>query len=139
VTEDQRAEWRRAMTAKAKAARNQRSRRKRGLATVTRAGMVRVNPTQPEETSMTSTTAENWTDPQATLGGAVAATSKCACGFDAITVVRSPRWGAWDVCEPCGNEQLAVLRGGDISKMIRPDLIRAEALRCIQLDRMLRA
>ena len=42
MTDDQRAEWRKALAAKAKATRNQRGRRKRGLTTVTRAGMVRV-------------------------------------------------------------------------------------------------
>jgi hypothetical protein len=46
-----RAEWRRALAEAAKAARNQRGKRKRGLATVTRAGMVRVNPTKPKETT----------------------------------------------------------------------------------------
>jgi hypothetical protein len=49
VTEDQRAEWRKALATKAKATRNRRGKRERGLAAVTRAGMVRVNPTQPEE------------------------------------------------------------------------------------------
>jgi hypothetical protein len=49
MTGDQREKWRRALAAKAKATRNQRSKRRRGLATVTRAGMVRVNPTKPEE------------------------------------------------------------------------------------------
>jgi hypothetical protein len=42
VTGDQRAEWRKALAAAAKATRNQRGRRKRGLATVSGAGMVRV-------------------------------------------------------------------------------------------------
>jgi hypothetical protein len=79
-----------------------------------------------------------WVDPQATLGGVVAPGS-CTCGVnEAETVLNSPRWGAWDVCRPCGTEQLAVLRGADIAAMTRPDLIKAEALRCIQLDWMLR-
>jgi hypothetical protein len=54
VNEDQRDEWRCALAAKAKASRSQRGKRKRGLAAVTRAGMVRVNPTQPKEISMTT-------------------------------------------------------------------------------------
>jgi hypothetical protein len=60
VNQDQRREWKTVLAAKAKATRNQRSRRKHGLATATRAGMVRVNPTQPKETSMTSTTTKTW-------------------------------------------------------------------------------
>jgi hypothetical protein len=51
MTEDQRAEWRKALAANAKAIRNQRGKRKRGLAAVTRAGMVRVNPAQPKESA----------------------------------------------------------------------------------------
>ena len=44
MTNEQLAEWRRAQTAAAKAARNQRGRRRRGLNTVSRAGMVRISP-----------------------------------------------------------------------------------------------
>jgi len=42
MTEDQRAEWRKALAANAKTTRNRRGRRKRGLATVTSPGMVRL-------------------------------------------------------------------------------------------------
>jgi hypothetical protein len=48
------AEWRKAIADYHRQQRNQRGKRKRGLATVTRAGMVRVNPTQPKETSTTT-------------------------------------------------------------------------------------
>jgi hypothetical protein len=79
-----------------------------------------------------------WRDAEAELGGVVAVGSRCDCGVnEAQTVLNSPRWGAWDVCHPCGVEQLAVLRGIDADMMARPDLIRRVAVRCIELDRML--
>lgn len=79
-----------------------------------------------------------WADPQARLGGVVAAGSRCNCHVnEACTVLRSPRWGEWDVCQPCGTEQLRVLHGGDISNLVRPDLVAAEAVRSLNLDSML--
>jgi hypothetical protein len=80
-----------------------------------------------------------WTDPEATLGGVVAAGSQCMCGAGAGAVLRSPRWGEWNVCRSCGTDQLAVLHGGDITETAQPDLVEAEALRCIQLKWMLSA
>jgi hypothetical protein len=79
-----------------------------------------------------------WTDPQARLGGVVAAGSRCACQVkDAETVLNSPMWGAWDVCRPCGTEQLYILHGGDIGNVMRPDLVSAMAQRTNQLNQML--
>ena len=49
---DQLAEWKQATADLHRRQRNQRGKRRRGIATVTRAGMVRVNPTQPKETPM---------------------------------------------------------------------------------------
>jgi hypothetical protein len=49
MNEDQRAAWRKALAAHAKAARTQHGKRKRGLAAVTRAGMVRVSPASTRE------------------------------------------------------------------------------------------
>ena|ERR1019366_3197539 len=77
---------------------------------------------------------EEWIDPQARLAGVVAVGSRCACGNEAETVLNSPRWGAWDVCEPCGSDQLSVLHCGYVEQL---DLVLAEAARCIQLDKIL--
>jgi hypothetical protein len=51
MTDDQVAKWKAARAAHYRQQRQQRGRRKRGLATVSGAGMVRVNLTQPKERS----------------------------------------------------------------------------------------
>jgi hypothetical protein len=51
MTSDQLAKWKAADRARKRQQRNQRGRRKRGLATVTRAGMVRVSPARHGESA----------------------------------------------------------------------------------------
>ena len=49
MTEDRRAAWRKALAANAKATRNRRGRRKRGLAAAIRVGIVRITSPRPED------------------------------------------------------------------------------------------
>jgi hypothetical protein len=66
----------------------------------------------------------DFTDGGAYLSGVVCLGAKCRCGAEAHAELHSEVFGAWDVCRPCGERQIAELHGID---PFDPGALRADA------------
>lgn len=87
-----------------------------------------------------ATTESLWRDPDATIGGVVAASWNGeirVCHYcrtdEIVTNVRSPRWGEWEVCRACAEGHLAVLHGAEYKDVPRTESAARAAANSVHL------